>query len=87
MADSSGLTIIATLGAIIIGLFVITLIIGGVANTAQTNPSFNNTGWETMFDGMDSQTSSSMNIATILPIVVVGMGVFALVVGAFRKMS
>lgn len=86
--DESGFTgalaIVTALGTVLIGMYVIAIVVGSMGSSITSNGIISNTSaWRTILDSVDTNARSSFQIANILPIAIVGVGVMSIVIGAF----
>jgi hypothetical protein len=85
--DESGMTgavgIVVALGAVLIGLYIIAIVVGAMGTQVTTGSILLSGRWNTTITNIDTSAGSSFNIASILPIAIVGVGIMTIVVGAF----
>lgn len=86
--DEAGFTgalgIVTALGVVLIGMYVIAIVVGSMGSSITTNGIINtSSAWGTILSNVDTNARSSFQIANILPIAIVGVGVMSIVIGAF----
>jgi hypothetical protein len=85
--DESGMTgavgIVIALGAVLIGLYIIAIVVGSMGTQVTSGNILLSSKWNTTVSSIDTSASSTFNIASILPIAIVGVGIMTIVVGAF----
>jgi len=85
--DETGMTgavgIVVALGAVLIGLYIIAIVVGSMGSQVTGGNILLSTKWNTTISNIDNSAGSSFNIASILPIAIVGVGIMTIVVGAF----
>lgn len=75
--------IITAIGAILIGLYVIAIVVGVLGTQVTSGNILMSARWNTTISNIDVNAGSTFNIANILPIAVVGVGIMTIVIGAF----
>lgn len=79
------MTLITTIALILIAVYILTMIVGGISLSTESNPAINqSSAWGSTFDSMDRSGGSSMSLASMLPIILVGIGVMTFVMAAFK---
>ncbi len=85
--NESGMTgavgIVVALGAVLIGLYIIAIVVGAMGTQVTSGNILLSGKWNTTISNIDTSAGSSFNIASILPIAIVGVGIMTIVVGAF----
>jgi energy-converting hydrogenase Eha subunit A len=84
---SSALGIVTALGVTLIGLYIIAIVVGNLGTQVSDGSIKLSSAWNTTLTNVDSGARSSFQIANILPIAVVGVGVMAIVIGAFSMQN
>jgi hypothetical protein len=70
------LGIVTALGVVLIGMYVIAIVVGSMGNSITANGIINtSSAWGTILSSVDTNARSSFQIANILPIAIVGVGV------------
>jgi hypothetical protein len=79
--------IVVALGAVLIGMYIIAIIVGSMGSTMAglTEVTVTSTDSSTTF--VNANSEDMFNIASILPIAIVGVGIMTIFVGAFAVMS
>jgi hypothetical protein len=85
--DEQGMTgavgIVIALGAVLIGLYIIAIVVGAMGTQVTGGNILLSAKWNTTISNIDTSAGSTFNIASILPIAIVGVGIMTIVVGAF----
>lgn len=84
---SSALGIVTALGVTLIGLYIIAIVVGNLGTQVSDGSIKLSGAWNTTLTNVDTGARSSFQIANILPIAVVGVGVMAIVIGAFASQN
>lgn len=87
MGDSTTapITLVMLIGTILIAIYIMTVVAGGISRSADDIPAVNQTSrWGTTFDQMDQMGGAGMSLAAIIPMVLVGIGVMTLVIMKFK---
>lgn len=82
-AMTGAVGIVVALGAVLIGLYIIAIVVGAMGTQVTTGNILLSSKWNTTITNIDTSAGSSFNIASILPIAIVGVGIMTIVVGAF----
>jgi hypothetical protein len=80
---TSALGIVTALGVVLIGLYIISIVVGNLGTQVSDGSIKLSSAWNTTLTNVDSGARSSFQIANILPIAIVGVGVMSIVIGAF----
>jgi hypothetical protein len=80
---TSALGIVTALGVVLIGLYIISIVVGNLGTQVTDGSIKLSSAWNTTLSNVDSGSRSSFQIANILPIAIVGVGVMSIVIGAF----
>lgn len=84
-ADGKVIGIVVTLGAILIAIYILTMVTGGISQSTEQNPLINESSrWGSVFNNMDQMGGSSFQLASLLPVILVGLGVMGLVMAKFK---
>lgn len=87
--DETGMTgavgIIVALGAVLIGLYIIAIVVGSMGTQVTSGNILLSGRWNTTITSIDTSAGSTFNIASILPIAIVGVGIMTIVIGAFAR--
>jgi hypothetical protein len=79
-ADGKVIGIVATLGAILIAIYILTMVTGGISQSTEQNSLINETSnWGPVFNNMDQMGGAGFQLASLLPIILVGIGVMGLI--------
>jgi len=81
-AMQGAIGIIIAVGGVLIALYIIGVVVGSISYTTTTLIPRNST-WCLTIDHMDTQAQASMNLANVLPIAIIGVGILMIVIGAF----
>lgn len=81
--EFDGIQIIGTFAAVIVALYIMTIMVGVFATNGAEGGTIVNENWNKTLEGIDIQGSSAFNIASILPMIVIVTGLLSLVIGAF----
>lgn len=82
-AMTGAVAIIIALGAVLIGLYIIAIVVGAMGTQVTGGNILLSGRWNTTISNIDASAGSTFNIASILPIAIVGVGIMTIVVGAF----
>ena len=80
---TSALGIVTALGVVLIGLYIISIVVGNLGTQVTDGSIKLSSAWNTTLSNVDTGSRSSFQIANILPIAIVGVGVMSIVIGAF----
>lgn len=87
--DETGMTgavgIIIGLGAVLIGLYIIAIVVGSMGTQVTSGNILLSSQWNTTVSSIDTSASSTFNIASILPIAIVGVGIMTKDVMVFQE--
>ena len=81
-AMQGAIGIIIAVGGVLIALYIIGVVVGSISYTT-TNMIPHNSTWCLTIDNMDTQAQASLNLANVLPIAIIGVGILMIVIGAF----
>mgnify|MGYP001262247589 CR=1 FL=1 len=72
---TSAVAIIIALGAVLIGLYIIAIVVGAMGTQVTGGNILLSPSWNTTISNIDASAGSTFNIASILPIAIVGVGI------------
>lgn len=82
-AMTGAIGIVIALGAVLIGLYIIAIVVGSMGTQVTSGNILLSSKWNTTITNIDTSAGSTFNIASILPIAIIGVGIMTIVVGAF----
>ena len=82
-AMQGAIGIIVAVGGVLIALYIIAVVVGSISySVTGGNIKLSPTWCQTVLN-IDSQAQASFNLANVLPIAIIGVGILMIVIGAF----
>jgi hypothetical protein len=75
--------IIIAVGGVLIALYIIAVVVGSISYSVTSGNIKLSSTWNTTITNIDSQAQASFNLANVLPIAIIGVGILMIVIGAF----
>lgn len=82
-AMQGAIGIIIAVGGVLIALYIIAVVVGSISYSVTSGNIKLSTTWNTTITNIDSQAQASFNLANVLPIAIIGVGILMIVIGAF----
>lgn len=82
-AMQGAIGIIIAVGGVLIALYIIAVVVGSISYSVTSGNIRLSTTWNTTISNIDSQAQSTFNLANVLPIAIIGVGILMIVIGAF----
>lgn len=75
--------IIIAVGGVLIALYIIAVVVGSISYAVTSGNIKLSPTWNTTITNIDSQAQATFNLANVLPIAIIGVGILMIVIGAF----
>ena len=82
-AMQGAIGIIIAVGGVLIALYIIAVVVGSISYSVSSGNIRLSSTWNTTITNIDSQAQSTFNLANVLPIAIIGVGILMIVIGAF----
>ena len=82
-AMQGAIGIIIAVGGVLIALYIIAVVVGSISYAVSSGNIKLSTTWNTTIANIDSQAQATFNLANVLPIAIIGVGILMIVIGAF----
>ena len=82
-AMQGAIGIIIAVGGVLIALYVIAVVIGSISYAVTSGSIKLSPTWNNTITNIDSQAQATFNLANVLPIAIIGVGILMIVIGAF----
>ena len=82
-AMQGAIGIIIAVGGVLIALYIIAVVVGSISFAVTSGNIKLSTTWNTTITNIDSQAQATFNLANVLPIAIIGVGILMIVIGAF----
>jgi hypothetical protein len=79
--------IIIAVGGVLIALYIIAVVVGSISYSVTSGNIKLSSTWNTTITNIDNQAQASFNLANVLPIAIIGVGILMIVIGAFAGPS
>jgi len=82
-AMQGAIGIIIAVGGVLIALYIIAVVVGSISYAVTSGNIKLSPTWNTTITNIDSQAQATFNLANVLPIAIIGVGILMIVIGAF----
>jgi hypothetical protein len=82
-AMQGAIGIIIAVGGVLIALYIIAVVVGSISYSVTSGNIKLSPAWNTTITNIDSQAQATFNLANVLPIAIIGVGILMIVIGAF----
>jgi hypothetical protein len=82
-AMQGAIGIIIAVGGVLIALYIIAVVVGSISYSVTSGNIKLSSTWNTTITNIDNQAQASFNLANVLPIAIIGVGILMIVIGAF----
>ena len=82
-AMQGAIGIIIAVGGVLIALYIIAVVVGSISYAVTSGNIKLSPTWNTTIANIDSQAQATFNLANVLPIAIIGVGILMIVIGAF----
>lgn len=82
-AMQGAIGIIIAVGGVLIALYIIAVVVGSISYAVTSGNIKLSPTWNTTISNIDSQAQATFNLANVLPIAIIGVGILMIVIGAF----
>ena len=83
-AMQGAIGIIIAVGGVLIALYIIAVVVGSISYAVTSGNIKLSSTWNTTITNIDSQAQATFNLANVLPIAIIGVGILMIVIGAFQ---
>ena len=82
-AMQGAIGIIIAVGGVLIALYIIAVVVGSISYAVTSGNIKLSPTWNNTIANIDSQAQATFNLANVLPIAIIGVGILMIVIGAF----
>jgi hypothetical protein len=82
-AMQGAIGIIIAVGGVLIALYIIAVVVGSISYAVTSGNIKLSPTWNSTITNIDSQAQATFNLANVLPIAIIGVGILMIVIGAF----
>jgi hypothetical protein len=82
-AMQGAIGIIIAVGGVLIALYIIAVVVGSISYAVTSGNIKLSPTWNNTISNIDSQAQATFNLANVLPIAIIGVGILMIVIGAF----
>ena len=82
-AMQGAIGIIIAVGGVLIALYIIAVVVGSISYAVTSGNIKLSPTWNNTISNIDRQAQATFNLANVLPIAIIGVGILMIVIGAF----